>query len=997
MRVFAKRRILLFCAVVFWCWPAMAQYPETDCDPATWPLSASPAGLEAWCDSKPPGTTCDLAIASSDIRMGDSATAGVEKPRFFVDSANNRFYTRLYVRIENDGDGPAPADHASVPVPDQVTVDFFVKEGDTPADPSDPLFVPAGTMVGTMQSSYAMRIPAPAVGALGSGEFHIQEIPVCWSLTPANFTLPEKFTIKAVLRWGDPMDPTDEDLSDNVAVRFFDLTSTVSRRAQIGMAIDLSGSMAGAKLTQALNRASMYAFLVENGDQLGVWGFATGLPAGDKDSFSSTYTRIASEGGGLVSVTKDDVKEIFPMQTITGSGPQNAALAGIMGQGSYGCTPVGQGLLRARQAILDAPPPAGGSGPAARAIVIFSDGMQNVRPYVNEIDDVCFFNPGTGDTINGLATFGGDDITIYSVFFGPSSLYGWNTMWDIQNQTNGDFFISTVTDLQLAAAYYSIRALVDDMVYFEEKGSTTFSSPSRFEVEFDSAATQATVALAWPVESTTARNRTRLQVWCRPKGVGEDFARCAPVDSEVPPVTDSFASINTATPSHDFFEVFRFSPGAHPTWEFEVRKVAPQDSQPTEYAAAVFTPVNEAQIFPSLDTAGFETGRSLPIFAELISTGVGLTGADVQASVRVPARAVANSLRRYSGQYQKPPDDDNKGNVMMAQLANFLRADEGSEDIYVYRDVPVTLRDDGSGNDRVAGDGIYSGALPASETTTAGDYQVTITARATLDSGRTVERVARLSAICNVGAPDPDRTDVRIVVNPDPVGTVQLATVTVLWADKFGNAAFPNSGSQIAITPINATLKGSLLDNLDSTFSQTITFTPGTQPQVKVAVRDELQGTFGGPGQQLNYRRAWSLHLGQAIPHGTFGQVFDSGLSIGIDWAYRFDANLAVRAELVRDEFDFKFAPGSEELLNLSIYGQYRRSVGPWSPYFEAGLGVYDFDSGGSALGFAIGAGAMRDLPNPRWSLDINAQSHRVGGSFDVGFSRVRLGLIYKY
>ncbi|MCP4896345.1 MAG: outer membrane beta-barrel protein, partial [bacterium] len=836
---------------------------------------------------------------------------------------------------------------------------------------------PAGTVhLGTMRSSYAMRIPPPAgasVGALGQGEPHAQEIPVCWSLPPG-ISFPQQFDLKAEIVWNQ-----DDDTSNNEVIQSYDLATAYGRRAQIGFAIDLSGSMAGTKLLEAKDRATMFAFLIENGDQLGVWGFATDIPVAEQDSFTATYT---PNGGGSATRTMSDVREIFPMQTITGTPFQDNDLAQIMGQTSYNCTPVGQGLLRARKAIQDATPPPDINGvAAAKAIVVFSDGLQNVHPYVNTDPGWNCGGSPVAPIIDADLTFNADDISIYSIYFTPSAIYGFQTMWDIQNQTGGDFFNSSVTDMELAAAYFGIRALVDDMLFFEERGTTSASSPSQFEVEFDAAADTATVAIAWPVTNDS----TRLRVDCRRAG-DTDWADC---DPRQPGITTAAAFAAGS------FRVFRFQPGPDTTWEFRVVPVG-QQTRSTQYTAAVYSLVTEAALFPSLDNDDFVAGESLPIYAELLSAGAGVTGADVRATVRVPTAAVSSKLRRYAGRFTAPGGDP-RGNAVMSQLQQFLRQDGDLDDIYSYRDVPVTLSDDGHGNDRVAGDGIYSGSLPGTKTRVAGDYQVTITARTTLLSGRTIQRIAKLSAICNVGPPDPNKTVVKTALLPDPVGNVQLATATIQWVDSFGNATFPGSGSQIAITASGASLQGGLVDNLDSTFTQTLAVTPGADPKVTVSVRDVPVGTFHivPPKPGLEKRRELSLHIGSATPHGGLATTHSAGLSLGIDASYRFSENFAVRVELVRDEFDIRTS-GSDTLLNFSGYLQYRTTSGHWSPYFEAGAGIYDFSNAGSAFGFAAGLGAQRWL-NPAWSLDFNLQGHRVGGSIDVSYSRFRIGAIYRF
>ena len=179
-----------------------------------------------------------------------------------------------------------------------------------------------------------------------------------------------------------------------------------------------------------------------------------------------------------------------------------AAIAGLGAQiNTYGCTPIGQALLRARAGLAELPPPVGGVGAPAKAIVILSDGYENVPPFVSDPPPAwsCGGAPA-GTPIDIGATFGGEDIEIYSVFFGDP---GWtyDLMWDIQDQTGGEIIsLGTFTPLQLSAAYFSIRGLVDDMIYLEEEGQVAPQAPASFTVNFDAAATKATVAVAWPYD-----------------------------------------------------------------------------------------------------------------------------------------------------------------------------------------------------------------------------------------------------------------------------------------------------------------------------------------------------------------------------------------------------------------------------------------------------------------------------------------------------------------
>ena len=966
---------LFFLLYLFWTPLLSAQEPECDDPP---PANAPiPAELLTYCVTHP-GTNCDLAInswdtttyRSPDIRIGDPfdpmAPSPPEQPRFFFDSSGDRFYTKLYVKLENLGGGPAPAS--------EVTVGFSFKESGNPVD-VDNASIPWQT-IGT----YTMNIPAPAsVGALFPAQTHFQQKGVCWH-RPAGALCPKQFILRAEINWtAGPDGNTD----NNIAYSLYDLSS-YERPAQIAFAMDLSGSMdstipgIGHKLTVAKQKAMLFTNLVENGDQLGVYGFATGNP--DNSTFTSTY--IGTDNMSHTE-TLTHTSEIAEIRDINGNMDRLIISGEIWGQSAHVCTPVGQGLLRARWGFGQLTPPVG----AGKAIVLFSDGLQNVPPFVNTPPPYTCGSTSPAVDINATKTFKDEGIEIYSVYFGPEVGWAFDLMNQIKEQTGGDYIYGTATELQLAAAYYAIRGLVDDMVYFEEEGTTSVNGPWKtFEVTFDSVARLATVAVAWPFDE----GEICLTVDYRQKG-----------ETQWRSTEGSTSTDIIEEPSS--FKVFRFMPGPNTTWEFRVR----QSSRPTvavtaqsaaiKYTAAVFSAVEDAHLRPFLDDTEFEAGRPLCIFAEVRSAGHPLFGATVKAVVKVPARSFSSTLRKYSKQFSSAADaDTNRVSTMVKELRQLLTQDVGSDELYVYKKVPVIMRDDGMGADRVKNDGIYSGQLSGEETHVAGDYEVTISARVTLPSGRELERIARLATICNVGPADLDKSEVEISVSAPRDDGTRLATVVILPTDSFGNAAFPGSVYKIAVSTVGGTLQGGVVDNLDSSFTQEIVLQPGEGAKIKVAVGGVSLGTYpAGLAAPLFMRHEVSLYAGSAIPHGAFSNNFSSGPSIAFDYAYRFDDYFALRTELCLNWFDDR-SDGTERLLNLTPYLQYRRETGRWAPYFEAGLGFYDLENDGSALGFSAGAG-LRYSISRHWSLDLNLHGHRAGGGLDLSYSQILGGLIFKF
>ncbi len=936
-------------------------------------VSISPSMWQDYCTNNSTAT-CDLGMTAWDsttyhspaIRLGDNYSSGDEQPRFFYDAVGDFYYTKVYSQLYNLQSGPAASSEVSV---------AFAVTTDVAAALVDPEHVSvAWQTIGTYQA----HVPAAPHVIFPGPAPHQQFNAVCWN-QPSNTLFPDRFIIRASLSWTE-----DGNTANDTIYSLYDLRA-LGRPAQIALALDLSGSMdtilstGYSRLVEAKERARNFVDLIENGHQLGVYGFATGNSA--NSSFTSQYKDALNVSH---SRTLHETSEISAIQTLGSTTDRNAIRTAISAQTSHDCTPMGQALLRAREEIDNSSFPEAGTATPTKAIVLFSDGLQNVPPFVNTSSWTC--HSGTaGPIISTAKTFADEDFTIYSVYFGDEIGWGYNLMNEIKQQTGGDYIYGVDSGIDLAIAYYAIRGLVDDMIYLDENGAVSYSKPSTpFSVPFDTAAGQATVSIAWPYD----QGGTQLIVEHRRQGETEWLPLG---DSSQGSHATTAGTVNTSP-----YRVYRFIPGANTSWEFRVRQLSPQKGS-ASYVAAVFSDVESLQLFPSLDDDSFTAGDPLAIHADLLSVGHPVLGAQVSAVVEVPTRSFSATLRNYADRFSAQVSPDaNKVAAMAKQLKQFLLEDEGSDALYRFMKVAVTLRDDGQAPDKAANDGIYSGTLAGGETQVAGRYEVTITARGALPSGKTGERITKLSTIANVAAADPDRSIVKIG-DFDPRGDgSSVASVHIQPTDRFGNAAFPGSGGGIQVS-VNGKPAAGLVDNLDSTFTQLITVPTGQPVKVAVMVGGIIvaEEPAGPPGEP---RRSYelSLHVGSAIPHGTLSNRFDGGPTLGIDYSLRLDRQFAVRAELNVNRFDDK-ANGTQRLSHLNIYLQYRRPLNSrWTPYFEGGTGFYDFENQGKGIGFALGIGAYYHL-NSRWNLDLTARGHQVGGDLDLSFSQLLAGAVYKF
>ncbi|MCP5107189.1 MAG: outer membrane beta-barrel protein [bacterium] len=975
-----KSFILSFClALLLWGVPAEAtDPPECGMVPTNFSI------MDPAICIKVSGFDYDLSLGlwdpltpiSPNIRVGYSwtDTPPDSNPRFFnhKEGAGSHFYTFLYARFRNDSGGAACPD---TPISGPVTVSFSYIKSTTLIDPATVSSVPDTDWISI--GDYTMKIP-DSPGAVLPALSHEQTYPVCWVLGPGE-RFPAHFAIKAHVSWGhEDLDKLD----NNVTYSVFDLSSQKTE-AHIAFAMDLSGSMnsnfsgPNSRLVVAKEKAQLFTFLIEDDQWLGVYGFSTGNPA--NTSFSSTYT-----GTDLLAHTEtlNYTAQIAAMQEITGNLSRIGISNAIAPLTAGGCTPIGQGLLRAKDGIDNIV----SADPASKAIVLFSDGFHNVPPYVSEAPDyTCGSHPAyTG--INAEETFKENDIPIYSIHFGPGIGMGYDQMNLIKDQTGGDYVYGAATELELAAVYYSIRGMVDDLIYLEKDGQTSAQGPyPQFEVAFDGAADKATVAVAWEL----GNGETRLTIDRRKKG-DDDWIPC---DSQ-PEIISTHVPVSDCV-SYPSFQVFRFTAGADTTWEFRVRQIIPGQGQ-SKFTAAVFSNVEQASIKAALDDHGFAAGKDLPVYVDLHSGGHAVDGAEVKALVRVPKRSFSSTLRKYAKKFVPGMDvDGGKAAAIIPQLQKFLKQDTGSENLYVYKDVVLTLRDDGMGADKKKGDGRYSAVLPGAQTQIAGKYEVTFTAKGALSAGRSFERSLILSTICNVGPADPGKSLVEMSVSqPQPNGKV-LVTITILPTDKYGNAAFPGSAYKIKVITQNGNLKNGVVDNQDSSFTQVLELGKGETTDVTVIVGGiALPPVSTGKPPARNHEL--SLHGGIVVPEGIFDILVSSGKALVFDYGYRFNHNFSVRGALGFNWFNDRFGSGSVLLTNFNAYLQYRSLSGRFVPYFEAGPGFYKLEGGSSSIGYSSGVG-VRYILAKHWDFDVSVYGHRAGGKLDLSFVQFLAGFIFKF
>lgn len=219
---------------------------------------------------------------------------------------------------------------------------------------------------------------------------------------------------------------------------------TTENNVDVVLVIDRSGSMYGTKMAAAKNAATQFVELMQNGDKSGLVSFA--------------YSAVVD----------------YPLTTIdaTVKSELQAEIGSLYASGN---TAIGQGLQLAQSELS-----LRGDPTHPHAIVLLSDGQENVSPYVSAV------LPDIVDAGTVVHTIGlGTDV--------DEAL-----MLDIASQTGGTYHFAPTGD-DLVDIYNQISAAVSgQQTVFLRSSSVTQGATDYQQVDIESTVTEATFSISWP-------------------------------------------------------------------------------------------------------------------------------------------------------------------------------------------------------------------------------------------------------------------------------------------------------------------------------------------------------------------------------------------------------------------------------------------------------------------------------------------------------------------
>jgi hypothetical protein len=663
---------------------------------------------------------------------------------------------------------------------------------------------------------------------------------------------------------------------------------------------------------------------------------------------------------------------------------------GIGGTAPSGSTSIGDGVFAA-DAYL------GGAAAAnrRRVILLMSDGQQNTDRLLGAdvaASRVFTHPPGTACPPGDVSCVDLANLGTYQIYAVTVGL-GVGPAAEQLNQdvalATGGFYLNSEDDAGELTAFFG--GLLQN--FLETATWQTVLSG------FDSADPATPFTVRVPITSTSQA----VAVTLTPRAAGRGFClRVTPPGAPPrPPVCGTGVLSTSVTPA----DIARHLGG---NWEIEVEaRVAPQEFHLLVLADDMGT---GARVVTS--SASHAPGDPIRVEARLSDLGGPIVGLDpnrLRVTLASPTTTIGELLATSGAGTSLPTPDDGAIDAANAKVQNEVERNPAA---LAMTTGGVSLRDDGTGGDRTAGDGIYSAEFMVTQY---GNVDLLVTLAGTSAGGaflRQKNETVHLRAI-----PDGTATEVSTQVASTADG--RQLVIQVVPKTRFGFRIGPGWGNYLWFTtPTGQTIKPR--DNLDGSYTARVPFSGSTSPAVDLHVlTDSVVITDLVPPEKLPQPlddsnvlvadirgqvppapRPWSLsaHAGLSEPEGNFRRPCDGGVGWGLDVEYLFTSALAAELFYGRDTIDcgvFDVFESQRDLQHLALNGKIY--FGPAVPRFfvVGGVGSYDLDDG-TDIGVAIGLGAQFN-PLARLGFELTAKYHRIETSpFDLDLATLQFGLRFR-
>lgn len=139
---------------------------------------------------------------------------------------------------------------------------------------------------------------------------------------------------------------------------------------------------------------------------------------------------------------------------------------------------------------------------------------------------------------------------------------------------------------------------------------------------------------------------------------------------------------------------------------------------------------------------------------------------------------------------------------------------------------------------------------------------------------------------------------------------------------------------------------------------------------------------------------AASAHVGLTSPTGATSQVLDDGFSLDLGLEYELTSQFSLIGILSYDTLEAKGAGSDLDILHLSINGRYYATIGSrFTPFAQAGIGVYDVSPGNTEYGYNAALGLRWDF-SASYALELLYKRHEIQtSSSNIEYSTAQIGV----
>jgi len=722
------------------------------------------------------------------------------------------------------------------------------------------------------------------------------------------------------------------------------------------LVLDLSGSMRDQTCTPAPCESKLQKLQAAAGLLVGLFN-AVASPA-DRIGvryFSTNVTAYPVPPPALVSVLDrwSTVKTNIEGQMADGWTAMGGGLQCAINDLKAGSTP---GL---QCGINDVPDPT-----RTRAIILFTDGMQNVDPMVHEdgAGNLTIQNEGLSlvsnvpPTMPNAALNTGLGINVNAVGMGGAMDNFTLLLGKIANKTGGNYDATTdPNDLQslfVNQLTYALRSHSPQLLGYRLGTVSNTTATEVFTANSD--ARKIVFAVTWPRgDSLTFRvEKDNLDVTSAGQTVATELYRIVTV-----PLPTRVQGTDISS-GGDWRLLIQGSSGV-----------------PYQAMAIIDEPFLEYDV--SFEDRDYAVGDSLRLRARVMYAGQPVTNARVTATVLKPKLSIGTLLSLNATPTPLPnvrPDTtpaQTKLQRLLADPAVRVRLQPSAQDVV------LTGRGNGTYTANVAG------------TSIAGPYTAHFRVAGSRPDIGSYRRVRTASRVVRFGKADFAASAVRVTSLGVSADGRRLSLY--LRPTDGTNYLGPEYGSRIKVSLTTGTV-GPATDLLDGGYTFPLRVPENTDPVITLTVMGEP--LYRGTLSRLEPRppNAFSLHAGISLPHVNLKTAYKNGFGITADFEHRLSSTFRVAALLGYHRFETVTTGAHLDLYHVSGSLETFLTPGPLLVFIDAGGGVYRLNPGATKAGAHGGVNLEYEVSSSL-SLGGSYRFHKVftSGSTTT-FSSVQAG-----